>query len=370
MNGQWMGNYTGTNAGLFVLDVDDAGTHYQAIGIGYDANIAYPRTFSTFDIPKGQTRFDLRIDIAPLERGSGNLLSPTEMAQKFPGVTTPSYADTKWSVSGDEIEIAWQTQIQTQGHGKLRKSEAGKPSKLGALPNVETWSDFKSFVLSLEAYRYTYRGQRDSTRRLRTSFHRTARSSLVKFGAQDVPALHRHLSGLTSHNFNANDPNDYASFLNLAQHHGYPTPLLDWTHSPFVAAYFAFRDLRRNMIGPDKKVRILLFDAKKWNLKKERARVLMPGYLHVTMLEPFAFDNSRAQPQQAISMVTNVDDIETYMGQVEQYDKLSYLQAIDLPTEEYRSAMQDLALMGITAGSLFPGLDGACLQLRERFFEL
>jgi hypothetical protein len=32
--------------------------------------------------------------------------------------------------------------------------------------------------------------------------------------------------------------------------------------------------------------------------------------------------------------------------------------------------MQELALMGITAGSLFPGLDGACLQLKERFFDL
>jgi hypothetical protein len=30
--------------------------------------------------------------------------------------------------------------------------------------------------------------------------------------------------------------------------------------------------------------------------------------------------------------------------------------------------MKELALMGITAGSLFPGLDGACEELRERLF--
>jgi hypothetical protein len=30
--------------------------------------------------------------------------------------------------------------------------------------------------------------------------------------------------------------------------------------------------------------------------------------------------------------------------------------------------MRELALMGITAGSLFPGLDGACEELRERLF--
>jgi len=81
-------------------------------------------------------------------------------------------------------------------------------------------------------------------------------------------------------------------------------------------------------------------------------------------------DDLAILPQQSISSVTNVDDLETYVAEFEKRAGKSYLSAIDLPVGERRTVMQDLALMGITAGSLFPGLDGACLQLKERYFDL
>jgi hypothetical protein len=46
-----------------------------------------------------------------------------------------------------------------------------------------------------------------------------------------------------------------------------------------------------------------------------------------------------------------------------------YLSAIDLPVSERKQVVQELGYMGITAGSLFPGLDGACEELRERYSE-
>jgi len=64
-------------------------------------------------------------------------------------------------------------------------------------------------------------------------------------------------------------------------------------------------------------------------------------------LEPLAIDNPRALPQQSISAVTNVDDLETYITNTGKRMGKTYLRAIDLPASERKKAMQDLALMVI-----------------------
>jgi hypothetical protein len=63
-----------------------------------------------------------------------------------------------------------------------------------------------------------------------------------------------------------------------------------------------------------------------------------------------------------------VDDIQTHIKEVEQVRGNTYLEVFDLPVSDRERVMRELALMGITAGALFPGLDGACESLKERNF--
>jgi hypothetical protein len=363
MNGQWIGRYAGTNNGTMVLDLDDLGSVFQGLLFAYDDSPTLPRTFAYVEIPKSKNDSSGRLPLIHVERGTGASLSEADVAARFEGISVPKYADVRWLIDTNGINVEWATDIGTNGHAQLSKSKGGESSVLNA--EIKSWEEFTTFVRTLEPYQFAFRGHADNRWRLRTAFHRAGRSYLFRFMAQDVSALHRHLSGLTTHRFNLLDPIDYAAFLNLAQHHGYPTPILDWTQSPFVAAYFAFRDAKPS----SEKVRIFILEDRTWNTL-ERAPGLMPGFTHMTLLEPLAINNPRALPQQSISAITNINDLETYIETIERQTTKSYLRVIDLPIAERKRAMQDLALMGITAGSMFPGLDGACQQLKERFFDL
>jgi hypothetical protein len=74
-------------------------------------------------------------------------------------------------------------------------------------------------------------------------------------------------------------------------------------------------------------------------------------------------------PQQAVTTVTNLHGIEAYILERESETGVKYLEAIDIPANEREVAMRDLRFMGITAGSMFPGIDGVCEELRERNFD-
>jgi hypothetical protein len=95
---------------------------------------------------------------------------------------------------------------------------------------------------------------------------------------------------------------------------------------------------------------------------------LSPSPPLVVLVQALPLENPRAIPQQSVSSISTVDDIETHIRDAEAGSEKTFLQVIDLAATARREVLSELALMGITAGSLFPGVDGACEALREQNF--
>jgi steroid delta-isomerase-like uncharacterized protein len=369
LDGQWIGRYNGTNSGLLVMDLDDMETHYQGRALAFDDNSSLPGTFAFVRTPDKSATCNLSLDLLPIHPSTGDPSTWDQVAKLFPNVVFPRRAEASVSLDTDALLVNWKTDINTASSARLPKSRAGEPTEYKPSTDITNWSQFKTYVTALEPRRYIFRGQRELLR-LRTGFHRTGRADLVRFLETDIQNLHRHLSQRTTHIFNLNIPEQNGAFFNLAQHHGYPTPLLDWTYSPFVGAFFAYRRIKNSEAAgarDDEKVRIFVFDQRLWRETFPQIVKLAPCRPHFSIMEFIAIDNERLIPQQSISSVTNIDDIETYIRSQESEER-QYLRIIDLPVKERPLVMQELCMMGITAGSLFPGFDGACEELRERHF--
>ncbi|MVO16867.1 FRG domain-containing protein [Rhodobacteraceae bacterium CY05] len=269
-------------------------------------------------------------------------------------------------------KVTWITDKGQTGSVDLKRSKADQPSKFTADPRVSDWASFQQEVskAAQTPYQYIFRGQ-TSTWRLRSAFHRTRRKDLVRYYEEDFQRVWHASIGQLGNTFDRNIPDHNGAFLHLLQHHGYPTPMLDWSYSPYIAAYFAYSSLVdkvKTMPQSNGKIRIFMFDAKQWRLDNVQILDLIHTMPHFSLLEPMAIANPRALPQQSVASLTNIDDIERYLALMQGERSKRYLKVFDLPQSEYESVLRQLNLMGISPGSLFPGMEGLCDEYRQRQF--
>ncbi|MBI4223040.1 MAG: FRG domain-containing protein [Planctomycetes bacterium] len=364
MKGQWIGRIKGDIEGQIIINIDDLGKNYGGVAFVLPDKKELPASVAFFQTQDKKTENKLNAQTMPIDPRTGLPCLWKDIQNLYPGITHSSEAAVNIHFEGNELHLKAKTNLVPNVESNIIRKPFTTSSDIKG--DIKSWEQYKIFVSALSGQKNLFRGQRKPWK-LRTAFHRKGRYDLTRFLSVDIPRLHRHLSGRTSHIFNLEIPNENGAFLNLVQHHGYPTPLLDWTYSPYVAAFFAFRKVPKNGKSEDF-VRIYIFDHEKWRSHWIQLVMLNTAGLHLSIMEFLAIENERLIPQQAVTTVTNIDDIESYIKEKETQRKCSYLTAIDIPVLERNKVMQELSFMGITAGSMFPGLDGACEELREKMF--
>lgn len=240
---------------------------------------------------------------------------------------------------------------------------------LGDVPVCQTWNEYKVWATNVrgsDKRPAAFRGHADHRWRLESSFHRTGRCDLWYYNAHAVTQLHQQLES-TGLILERALPGDFARLIAIAQHHGFPTPLLDWTLSPYIAAYFAFSDaLERQDNSDATHVRI-------YALTERFTARYTPPLVGLTEPEPgIAFlqvsarDNPRLLAQQGVFTLSTIKDIEHYLTARIVTPNNDFLLAVDVPISEAKAALSDMAYMGITAATLFPGIDGICKRLKHQ----
>jgi hypothetical protein len=233
------------------------------------------------------------------------------------------------------------------------------------------WADFKEWADNVRRVgeMCAFRGHGSNKFRLRTSLQRVGRNRLERYCSETLPEFLSHVEAVEGTRFTLSNGDDYSTLLGLAQHHGLPTPLLDWTRSPYVAAFFAFMDAiewqdSRNATH----VRIYGL-SNEFIARTAKSSITIPYYQpYAAALQIGPLRNPRLYAQQGLFMVTNAVNVEHVLLEAGMKAEREFLIAADVPIKFASEALQDLKYMGLTAATMFPGLDGVCRMMKHSMY--
>jgi hypothetical protein len=154
-------------------------------------------------------------------------------------------------------------------------------------------------------------------------------------------------------------PRDDWEWLALAQHHGLPTRLLDWTRNPLVAAYFAVEreitkdELKTKKLSGNSAIYVYFSQSviTRGNLSKPNRRYKL-GPWRVTEAVKFV----PAHVDNRIIVQSGVFTIHPKVTNKEPFP-LSAINKYIIPYDLRKDWKDDLHSLGINRASLFPDLD-------------
>lgn len=137
-------------------------------------------------------------------------------------------------------------------------------------------------------------------------------------------------------------------FMTYVRHHNFPSPLLDWTKSPYIAAHFAFRHAKEN-------IPVSIFALKPTGYKFKAGTPLL------TRLNSDYIKNHKRhfQQQSAYTICNKLDELEVlcFCSHEEAFSKegngLYTCWKFNIPGTEKTKVLRQLDLVNINAYSLF-----------------
>jgi len=203
---------------------------------------------------------------------------------------------------------------------------------------------------ALRRHQLIFRGQSNSSYHLRTTLDRwrsfasdIERESCV---ARLLDEFRRELSHLELGSLSELSGD---AFELLARHQGLPSPLMDWTRSPYVAAYFAFEGAL-----PAKAPYVAI-----WEIDRARLPELS-DFIDIIEDHRLIEFNRRARRQHGVLLrvLTVTRPLEELLG--------SALTKYEIPSSEAAWALGELDEMGLSATNLFSDMEAAARTAQFR----
>ncbi|WP_447855692.1 FRG domain-containing protein [Enterobacter sp. WI-ESBL-E8] len=216
------------------------------------------------------------------------------------------------------------------------------------------WVEFRETVGQMfgGVSRYIFRGQSDREWKLESTLTRLVQQISRDFNSHALEEMQKDNFRMRIRGLRGSNPSKLSDeeIWCLGQHYGLCTPLLDWSESPYIAAYFAYEKVNTCSSGWR-----TIFALDRLNLEKKIQEMDLSD--EFKFIQPLQDDNNRIIAQAGLFTKTPTNtDLEAWLIDKELE---SYLIKLHVEDDYRLDAINDLKLMNIIGSTIYPDLHGA-----------
>lgn len=161
-------------------------------------------------------------------------------------------------------------------------------------------------------------------------------------------------------------PENNWDWLALAQHHGLPTRLLDWSYSALVALWFAVEKPPIITDGKEENAVVWVLSALVDDFRTNTEEI-DPLSNKITKILRSTVVSRRISAQSGVFTVHKINESGKIV-KFETHEKFkNKLQKVVIPHEKFPSIRKQLNVLGVNNSTIFPDIDGFCRHLEWRY---